>query len=67
MSKRSQDILYFPLYAIFCILSWLPLSVLYVLARLLYYIVYYVVRYRRKVVHDNIAKAFPEKGIKRKV
>lgn len=62
MSKRSRDILYFPLYAIFCVLSWLPLSALYVLSRLLYYIVYYVVRYRRKITRDNISKAFPEKS-----
>ena len=62
MSKRSKDILYFPLYALFCVLSWLPLSALYVVSRLLYYIVYYVVRYRRKVTRDNMAKAFPDKS-----
>ena len=62
MGKRSKDILYFPLYALFCVLSWLPLSALYVVSRLLYYIVYYVVRYRRKVTRDNMAKAFPDKS-----
>lgn len=62
MSKRCQDILYFPLYALFCVLSWLPLSALYVVSRLLYYIIYYVVRYRRKVTRDNMAKAFPDKS-----
>lgn len=62
MNKCSQDILYSPIYALFYILSWLPLSVLYVLARFLYYIIYYVVGYRRKITRDNIEKAFPEKS-----
>jgi len=42
----------------------LPLSVLYVLSDMLYPVVYYVVRYRRKVVRKNIRLAFPEKSEK---
>jgi Kdo2-lipid IVA lauroyltransferase/acyltransferase len=43
-------------------LSLLPLPVLYVAADGLYVLLYYVVRYRRKVVGDNLLHAFPEKS-----
>ena len=39
----------------------LPLGVLYLVSDLAYYILYYLVRYRRKVVHNNLLNAFPEK------
>ncbi|MCM1517989.1 MAG: lysophospholipid acyltransferase family protein [Pseudoflavonifractor sp.] len=38
----------------------LPLGVLYVLSDILFFIIYYVIRYRRRVVADNIAGSFPE-------
>ena len=41
----------------------LPLGVLYLVSNLAYYVLYYIVRYRRKVVHNNLLKAFPEKEI----
>jgi KDO2-lipid IV(A) lauroyltransferase len=43
-------------------LSRLPFGVLYLVSDFLYYIIYYVVRYRRKVVFQNLSRAFPEKG-----
>lgn len=46
------------------LLSHLPLRVLYVLSDLFYVIVYYVARYRRGVVRENIEKSFPEKNVK---
>ncbi|MCD0490007.1 lysophospholipid acyltransferase family protein [Pedobacter sp. MC2016-14] len=45
-------------------LSLFPLPLLYVLADLMYYLVYYVVGYRKQVVHENLQYAFPEKGPK---
>lgn len=45
----------------FFLLSLLPLSVLLSFARLLYYILYYVVGYRKKVVRQNLKNSFPEK------
>lgn len=39
----------------------LPFSVLYIFSFKVYIILYYIVRYRRKVVYSNLAKAFPEK------
>lgn len=45
------------------IFSLLPLSVLYVISDvILYPLVYYVVRYRLKVVRKNLRNSFPERG-----
>ncbi len=43
-------------------LSLLPLWALYILSDLFYVLLYYLARYRRKVVEDNLRKAFPEKN-----
>lgn len=45
------------------ILSLLPLPMLLFFARLLYYVLYYVFGYRKKVVRENLQKSFPEKNI----
>ncbi len=42
----------------------MPFGVMYVLSDALYYVVYYVARYRRKVVRSNLTTAFPEKDEK---
>ncbi|WP_082491299.1 lysophospholipid acyltransferase family protein [Pedobacter sp. Leaf194] len=42
-------------------LSLLPLSLLYRLADAFYLLIFYVVKYRRKVVKENLYNAFPEK------
>ncbi len=47
------------LYGIAC----LPMSFLYALSSLLYYPLYYVVGYRKKVVRENLALSFPEKTL----
>ena len=46
------------------VLSLLPLPVLHLIARLLYYPLYYVVGYRKKVVRENLEKSFPTKDNK---
>lgn len=46
------------------ILSYLPFWLLYLLADLLYFIIYYVVKYRVEVVRDNLSGAFPELSTK---
>lgn len=43
--------------------SLLPFWMLYALSDALYYIVYYVARYRRKVTRRNLVTSFPEKSI----
>jgi len=46
---------------VFRIISYLPLSILYVLSDILYILACYVVRYRGKVIDENLSYAFPEK------
>jgi KDO2-lipid IV(A) lauroyltransferase len=57
-------IIYYPIYAIVWLISWLPLSILYLLSDLIFILVFYVVRYRRKVVQTNLVNSFPDKSLK---
>jgi len=41
----------------------LPFKVLYLLSDIICFIIYYVVRYRRKIVRDNLVNSFPEKSL----
>ena len=59
-SKKSLG--YSLLYAVTYLLALLPFSVLYVFSDILYFIVYYIVRYRRKIVRKNLNNSFPEKS-----
>jgi len=59
-----SQILIYPFYAFLWLLAWLPLGVLYILSDLLFVLVYYVVRYRRKVVRNNLQNSFPDKSKK---
>jgi KDO2-lipid IV(A) lauroyltransferase len=43
------------------LLAALPLSILYLISNVLYYLLYYVFAYRLKVVSANLKNAFPEK------
>lgn len=61
MKNLFQSILYYLLYGSFYVLSLLPLRVLYVLSDGLYYILYHIGRYRRRVVRANLNNSFPEK------
>lgn len=49
------------LYGLFWICGLLPLRVLYCFADLNYLLMYYIFRYRRNVVRNNLLKSFPEK------
>ncbi len=44
------------------LLSLFSLTLLYRISDMLYYLLYYVIRYRRKVVESNLKKSFPEKS-----
>lgn len=54
----SRFLIYFLCYP----LALLPMCVLYVLAGVLYLVLNYVVRYRRKVIEKNLRNSFPEKN-----
>lgn len=43
-------------------ISYLPFPILYLFSDFLYFVAYYVVGYRKKVVHNNLINSFPEKS-----
>ena len=46
------------------LMSLLPMKILYFFSDILFYLIYYIVRYRRKVVRKNLVNSFPEKSQK---
>ena len=56
-----QRLLYILVYPLWWVISILPMSVLYVLSDIFYFLSYYVIGYRRKVVKENLALALPDK------
>ena len=53
--------MYYVVYSLIYLLSLLPMRVLYLFSDLGYVLVYYLVGYRKKVVMENLAIAFPHK------
>lgn len=53
---------YFFFYIFVQLVSHLPFRALYWLSDVFYFLCYYVVHYRRKVVYNNLKSAFPEKS-----
>lgn len=56
--ERTIFLLVYPVLYIF---SKLPLSILYRISNLIYYLVYYIIGYRKKTVRKNLALCFPKK------
>lgn len=56
--------MYYVLLFILKLFSRMPFRVLYAISDLLYFPLYYVVRYRRRIVRRNLAESFPEKSQK---
>jgi Kdo2-lipid IVA lauroyltransferase/acyltransferase len=54
--------MYYVVYGLLYLLSLLPLRVLYLLSDFVYFLVYYLAGYRKKVVFQNLSIAFPEKS-----
>lgn len=52
---------YYIIRSLWKLMSLLPMGVLHFISDLIYFPLYYVVRYRRKVVRKNLVNAFPEK------
>jgi Kdo2-lipid IVA lauroyltransferase/acyltransferase len=54
-------------YAILTALLWLlallPLELLYFLAKIIYFVTYYILRYRRSTVFENLERSFPQKTV----
>ncbi len=58
--------MYYVVYGLLWLISILPLRVLYFISDCFYVIVYYVIRYRRDIVTNNLNIAFPEKSVEEK-
>tara|TARA_R110000868_G_scaffold333100_2_gene593986 strand:- start:1374 stop:2246 length:873 start_codon:yes stop_codon:yes gene_type:complete len=54
-----QLLLFILVYPLILFISILPFRLLYILSDTIFFLVYYIIRYRRKVVRDNIALALP--------
>lgn len=50
------------LYSFFYAISLLPLSILYLFSEVLFFLLYHVIKYRRKVVYSQLKLSFPEKS-----
>lgn len=61
MNMKLRKLLYVPLYIYLKLHALLPLKVLYILADILFFPLYYIVRYRRKLIRKNLSASFPEK------
>ena len=57
-----KNLSYRLLYSVAYLLSLLPFQVLYVLSDGLFVLVYYIIRYRRKLVMTNLSTSFPEQS-----
>ena len=62
MKNVISFIAYYLLYAVWFVFSLLPFCVLYIISDFLYLVTYYVVKYRRRVIRQNIESSFPEKS-----
>lgn len=61
-----QRLLYILVYPILWLLSKLPMRILYIKSTALFYLNYYLIGYRKKVVKENLALVFPEKTQKQR-
>lgn len=57
-----KTVLYYLFFFFWFMASLLPLRLLYIFSDILYFPLYYGVRYRRRIVRKNLIEAFPEKG-----
>ena len=62
MSILIQPFLLIFYYLIILPLSWLPMNLLYRLSDALFYFLYKLIGYRKKVVWDNLSGSFPDKS-----
>jgi KDO2-lipid IV(A) lauroyltransferase len=62
MNNMKVSFLSICCYRLCYVFSLLPLRVMYVMADMLYFLLYDVLRYRRKIVRSNLTISFPEKS-----
>ena len=54
-------ILFYIAYGLLWLITLLPMPVLYIKSDFLYFIIFHIIRYRKKVVYGNLINAFPDK------
>ena len=59
-----KTVLYYLAVSVLFVLNKLPFCIVYLISDILYFLVYYLARYRRRIVRENLVKSFPEKDIK---
>ncbi|MEG1643150.1 MAG: lysophospholipid acyltransferase family protein [Bacteroidales bacterium] len=64
MNKHIENILYSPLYLFIWLHSLLPFKILYLLSDIIFLPLFYIIRYRRKLVYKNMRDSFPDKSEK---
>ncbi|MCL2097515.1 MAG: lysophospholipid acyltransferase family protein [Bacteroidales bacterium] len=57
-----KNIAYWLLLSIIYPLAWLPKRVLFLFADISYFLIYYLLKYRKSVVFTNLSRSFPEKS-----
>ena len=62
----SSRFMYRLVYGLFYVISLLPLGLLYGISDLFFFLIYYVIGYRKPVVMENLSIAFPDKTEKEK-
>lgn len=63
---RLKAAAYYILFCVWYVVSLLPMWVLYSISTFLSTLLFYVIRYRRKVVHQNIKDSYPNMSLKRR-
>ena len=63
MKDFLNIILDYLIFGIWYVISLLPLGILYLISDLFYPIIYYIIRYRRKIIRKNLVESFPEKSV----
>ena len=58
-----DTLLYYIIYFFCYSISLLPFRALYILSDIIYFPLYYVIRYRRRVVRKNLIESFPDKSL----
>ena len=59
--RTLKSIAYYIVLGVWYVISLLPFRVLYILSDIMYFFVYYVVGYRKRVVHENLVSSFPNR------
>lgn len=62
MNVKKENLIYLPLKWLLAGIARLPFRALYALSDVIFVLIYFVVRYRRKVVMKNLRESFPEKS-----